>query len=246
MALLEVKNLSKHFGGLKAVNQVSLEIEENEIVGLIGPNGAGKTTFFNALTGVYIPTAGQIIFDGADVTNIAPPYRRSRLGLVRTFQVVKPFTNLTVLENVMVGGFSRTNSTTECRDKALDVLDLVSMTHRKNIVASSLTAAERRRMELARALAAEPKLLMLDEVMAGLTPTEIREFISILRHLKEERGFTLLLIEHIMAVIMSIAERIVVLHHGEMICEGTPDSVSCNQQVIDAYLGEDFQLAEVK
>jgi branched-chain amino acid transport system ATP-binding protein len=246
MAFLEVKELSKHFGGLKAVNKVSMSVKENEILGLIGPNGAGKTTFFNLLTGYYLPTNGTILFEDHDVTNIAPPHRRSRLGLVRTFQVVKPFTNLTVLENVMVGGFSKTNSTADCHDKALQVLELVGMSRRKDTIASSLTPAERRRMEVARALAAEPKLLLLDEVMAGLTPTEISEFIAIMRHLKEEMGFTLLMIEHVMAVIMTIAERILVLHHGELICEGTPDSVCCNQQVIDAYLGEEFQIADIK
>jgi branched-chain amino acid transport system ATP-binding protein len=241
--ILEVKDLSRHFGGLKAVDQVNFQVEEKEIVGLIGPNGAGKTTLFNTLSGYYMPTSGRIVFQGNDISDLAPPYRRCRVGLARTFQVVKPFLNLTVLENVMVGGFSRTTSTEECRERALECLELVRLSHRKDVPASSLTAAERRRMELARALATQPKLLMLDEVMAGLTPTEVQEFLELIRSLRDDMGITLLVIEHIMAAIMNIAERILVLHHGQLICQGAPEEVACDKKVIDAYLGEEFQLA---
>lgn len=244
--LLEVTELSKHFGGLKAVDKVSFTLQEGEILGLIGPNGAGKTTLFNSLSGYYLPEGGRVVFKGEDITRLWPSFRRCRLGLARTFQVVKPFLNLSVLENVMVGGFARTNSTPDCRRKALQVLDLVNLSHRKNVIAGSLTIAERRRMELARALATEPELLMLDEVMAGLTPAEVQEFLEFLRKLKLEMGLTLLVIEHIMAAIMNIAERILVLHHGQLLCQGTPQEVSSDPQVIDAYLGEEFQLAETE
>ena len=242
--MLELRNVSKHFGGLKAVQDVSFSINKKEIVGLIGPNGAGKTTMFNLITGFEKVTEGSIYFEGKDVTNLSPPHKRCRLGIARTFQVVKPFLHLTLYENVMVGGFCKTQGVEACRCAVDDVIDLVGAKHLKDKIGSNLTIAERRRMELARALASGPKILLLDEVMAGLTPTEVREFLDILKTIRNDLGITLLIIEHVMAAVMNISERVLVLHHGELICEGEPKEVASNKQVIDAYLGEELYLAE--
>jgi branched-chain amino acid transport system ATP-binding protein len=236
MTLLEVQGITKKFGGLVAVSNLSLKMEKGEIVALIGPNGAGKTTAFSVISGFYRPTAGKIYFNGRDITGLRPD-QVCRIGLARTFQVVRPFRGISVLDNVMVGAYARTNNTNVARDIALEVLDFLSMSHLSAQVASGLPIAGRKRLEIARALATSPQLLLLDETMAGLRPTETDEVIGLVRKISE-KGIGILLVEHVMRVVMSLAGQIVVLHHGEKLAEGSPDSIVKNPKVIDAYLGE--------
>ena len=235
MSLLEVRGLTRAFGGLVAVSRLNLLVEPGEIVGVIGPNGAGKTTLFALISGFVRPNGGTVRFDGRDVTGWRPN-RVCRLGLARTFQIVRPFPDVSVLENVMVGAHARTASTREAEEQAIAVLELVGLAHRGAQLAGTLTLADRKRLELARALATDPKLLLLDEVMAGLNPRETADTLEIVREVRR-RGVTLLIVEHVMHVIMTLAERVVVLHHGEKIAEGTPAEISRDQRVIDAYLG---------
>lgn len=239
--LLETKNVTRTFGGLAAVKDVSFSVQQGEIVGLIGPNGAGKTTLFNLLTGFLAPTEGEVHFEGKKVSGMLPD-RICRLGIGRTFQVVKPFGAMTVLENVMVGSFLRDAAESRARKAAGEVLELVGLARRRDTVAHSLTLADRKRLELARALATRPRLLLLDEVMAGLNPSEVNEVLGLLREIRA-RGTTLLLIEHIMAAVMSVSDRILVLHHGSLIALGTPQQVANDPAVIDAYLGERYLIA---
>ena len=239
--ILQAENLSKSFGGLAALKGVSFGIEEGEILGLIGPNGAGKTTLFNVISGFFRPDQGRVVFAGETVSHLAAP-SICRCGLVRTFQVVKPFGNLTALQNVMVGSFLRTSDPGLAREQALEVMDLVGLSGRQDKPAKSLTISDRKRLEVARALATRPRLLLLDEVMAGLNPTELVQMLETLKRIRE-RGVTLLVIEHIMAAIMTISERILVLHHGEKIAEALPREVAGDKRVIDAYLGEEYLLA---
>jgi branched-chain amino acid transport system ATP-binding protein len=239
--ILQAENLSKSFGGLAALKGVSFGIEEGEILGLIGPNGAGKTTLFNVISGFFRPDQGRVVFAGETVSHLAAP-SICRCGLVRTFQVVKPFGNLTALQNVMVGSFLRTPDPGLAREQALEVMDLVGLSGRQDKPAKSLTISDRKRLEVARALATRPRLLLLDEVMAGLNPTELVQMLETLKRIRE-RGVTLLVIEHIMAAIMTISERILVLHHGEKIAEALPREVAGDKRVIDAYLGEEYLLA---
>jgi branched-chain amino acid transport system ATP-binding protein len=239
--ILQSENLTKSFGGLAALKGVSFGIEEGEILGLIGPNGAGKTTLFNVLSGFFRPDEGRVVFAGETVSDLKAP-QRCRIGLVRTFQVVKPFASLTVLQNVMVGSFLRTPDPGLARERALEVMELVGLSGRRDTVAKSLTISDRKRLEVARALATRPRLLLLDEVMAGLNPTELGQMLDILKRIRG-RGVTLLVIEHIMAAIMTVSERLLVLHHGEKIADGTPKAVAGDQRVVDAYLGEEYLLA---
>lgn len=236
MALLDIRNITKRFGGLVAVNDFSLSMEKGEIVALIGPNGAGKTTAFNVIAGYYKADNGQVFFDGRDITNKRPDQICAQ-GVVRTFQVVRPFRGLSVLENVMIGAYARTNNNNLARERAEEVLDLLGMSKLSDHTASGLPIAGRKRLEIARALATEPQVMLLDETMAGLRPLETDEVIGMVKKMSE-RGISILLVEHVMKVVMSLAERIIVLHHGETIAQGVPAEVVKNRQVIDAYLGE--------
>ena len=233
--------VSKRFGGLTAVREVSLEVRAGDLLGIIGPNGAGKTTLFNVIAGFYRPEEGRVVFDGRDVTG-QPPHVISRLGLTRTFQTVKPFGNLSVVDNVMIGALTRLRSTREARAEAERVIDVCGLGPRSTLPAKALPIALRKRLEVARALATKPRLLLLDEVMAGLNPTELAGIVELIRRLHAD-GLTLIVIEHIMAAMMRLARRIVVLHHGERLAEGTPAEVAADRRVIDAYLGEEFILA---
>ncbi len=238
MSLIEIRNVSKRFGGLQALNQVSLHVEEGEIVGLIGPNGAGKTTLFNVVNGVYRPDEGRVIFRGQDITG-RPPYEIARLGIARAYQIVRPLSELTVLENVMVGAcFGREgHSLREAREIAMAVLEQVGLAAKREVEAARLNVAEKKRLELARALAARPYLLLLDEVLAGLNPAEVTAMLEVIRAIRAG-GITIFMIEHLMHAIMNVSDRIVVLDYGEVIAEGAPQEIAHHPKVIEAYLGD--------
>ncbi len=238
MKILEVNALVKDFGGLRAIDTLDLVIEQGQILGLIGPNGAGKSTAFNCIAGVYPPSKGDIIFSGKKI-NGWKPWNLCKNGLARTFQIVKPFSSKSVLYNVMVGSFVNTDKKDVAEEKALKVLNSLHFEDKKDIKAGNLTIADRKRLEIARALATEPKLLLLDEVMAGLRPAEIDELVQIIQNLRDS-GITIFLIEHIMRAIMALSDRIVVIHFGKKIAEGIPEKVASDENVIKAYLGDEY------
>jgi branched-chain amino acid transport system ATP-binding protein len=238
MALLQVNDLTKRFGGLVACDRVSVEIQEGEIIGLIGPNGAGKTTLFNCIAGFYPPNGGRVTFAGQDITSL-PPDRVCQLGIARTFQVVKICKDMTVLENLMVGGFVRSLNTRKVHQEAMETLNFTGLTEKRDMLGGSLTIADKKRLEIARSLMTKPRLLMLDEAMAGLTQKETQDALELIHKLHEQK-ITLFLVEHVMEVIMPISHRVVVLEYGKKIAEDVPEKVSNNEEVIKAYLGDKY------
>jgi branched-chain amino acid transport system ATP-binding protein len=241
---LEIKNITMKFGSLAANEDVSFTIHENEIVSLIGPNGAGKTTLFNCITGFYKPFAGGVVYKGRDITGMAP-HEICRLGITRTFQIVKTLNEMTVEENVMTGAFLHTRSRKEAAGITREILDLTDLWGKKDMLGANLTIADRKRVEIARALATKPQILMLDECMAGLNQTEIKDVMNLCLRLKGQ-GLSLLIVEHIMEAIMPISDNIVVLNAGRKITEGAPQDVVNNEEVIKAYLGDRYHAKSKK
>ncbi|MFA5904009.1 MAG: ABC transporter ATP-binding protein [Desulfobacula sp.] len=238
MAILTIQHLTKKFGGLIAVNDLSFEVETGEILGLIGPNGAGKTTVFSCISGFETPESGEIYFQGKSILKKLP-FEICRLGMVRTFQIVKPFPAISVLDNVMVGTLLRENSVVKAEKEALNIIDFVGLEKMKHMEAKGLPLPLRKRLELARALATKPGLLLLDEVMAGLNPTEVDELIKLIREINQQ-GVAILMIEHVMRGVMALSHRVIVINYGQKIAEGKPDAVVQNEAVIEAYLGKEF------
>lgn len=238
MALLEVIDLTKEFGGLVANDHIDMVVNEGEILGLIGPNGAGKTTLFNCIAGHHSVTSGTIKLQGKGITDLAPEQVCLR-GIARTWQIVQVFSGMTVLENVMVGAFCRVASAAQARSEALKVLEFVGLLDKRNYMGADVTVADKKRIELARALATKPTLIMLDEAMAGLNPTETVEAVDLVKAIRE-RGITVLMVEHVMECVMPVSDRIVVLSSGRMIAEGPPAEIARNEEVVKAYLGDEY------
>ena len=235
-----MKGVSRRFGGVRALNDISFDMQAGEIVGLMGANGAGKTTLFSLIAGNVAPSAGEIWFDNNRIDGLAP-HQVNRLGIARTFQIVRPFANMTVLENIAVGalyGRGRTMSQHRARERCMQILEEVGLADRSDMLASALTLAGRKRLEVARALATEPRLLLLDEVLAGLNATEARDALDLLRRLRASRSLSIVVIEHVMKALMQLSERIIVLHDGQKVMEGVPAEVANDPRVIKAYLGE--------
>jgi branched-chain amino acid transport system ATP-binding protein len=239
--LLEVERLARRFGGVQAVLDLSFQVREGEILGVIGPNGSGKTTTFNLITGFYPPDRGRVLFGGQEITGLRP-YEICARGICRTFQIAKPFRDLTVLRNVIMGTLLRHPDPAVAEARALQILRIVGLEERSRMVAGSLTTIDQRRLEVARALGTGPRLLLLDETMAGLTPTETEEAIRLIASLRSQ-GLTVVVVEHVMRAIMSLSDRIVVLDQGTKIAEGDPGEVASNPRVIQAYLGREYQRA---
>jgi branched-chain amino acid transport system ATP-binding protein len=238
---LTVEKISKSFRGLTAVSDASFEIQEGGIDALIGPNGAGKTTIFNMIAGAFPPDSGSIFLGGRPIHGLRP-HEICAAGIGRTFQIVKPFAGLTVLENVMVGGFLRESTGEGARAVSMRILERLQLAAKRDLPASTLTLPDRKRLEVARALATRPKLLLLDEVMAGLRPTECDQMVEVFRDLNRIDGIAILLIEHVMRAVMALAQHVGVLHHGEIIARGTPQEIVRDPAVLDSYLGEDIEV----
>ena len=239
--MLEVRHVSKSFRGLRAVNDASFEVPAGSINGLIGPNGAGKTTIFNIIAGVYAPDGGEIVFEGKRIDRLRPD-QVCAAGIGRTFQLVKPFAGLTVLDNVIVGALQRSKNVSEAKILSGTILGKLGLDAKAHLPASSLTLPDRKRLEVARALATRPRLLLLDEVMAGLRPTECDQMVEVFRDINRAEGLTILLIEHVMRAVMALARHIGVLHHGVVIARGTPEQVVRDPAVLECYLGEETSI----
>jgi branched-chain amino acid transport system ATP-binding protein len=235
--IIQVENLNKSFGGLQALKNVNLDLKSNEILGLIGPNGAGKTTLFNIISGSISPNSGKIMFKGSDIKNKRSD-QRCKLGIARTFQITKPFQNMTIVENVTVGAYFGKNkiSISQARKKAEETLELLGMKELQSFEANTLSIGNRKKLELARALATDPQILLLDEVIGGLTPTEVNAMIETIKEIKK-MGISVIMIEHVMKAVTSVSDRMIVLNYGEIIARGTPQEVTENPIVIEAYLG---------
>jgi branched-chain amino acid transport system ATP-binding protein len=238
--MLAVEGISKSFRGLKAVSSARFDVAQGGLVALIGPNGAGKTTCFNMIAGVFRPNSGRIVFENKNIEGLRAD-QVCAAGIGRTFQIVKPFAGLSVLDNVMVGSFLKERTAAGARTVAMEVLKKLKLDAKADLPASSLTLPDRKRLEVARALATRPKLLLLDEVMAGLRPTECDEMVAVFRELNRD-GLTILLIEHVMRAVMALAQKVVVLHHGEIIASGTPAEVVRDKAVLECYLGEETEV----
>ena len=242
MKLLRLQGITKYFGGLSALKDVDVEVEENEIVGIIGPNGAGKTTLFNVITGVYRPNSGKVYFKDTDITGWRPD-KIYRLGIARTFQSVRPFNNISTLDNVIIGGIygKKKLDYSTAKRNAMEILSYIGLKGKENILVKNIPLAHRKLVELAIALNSDPELLLIDEIAAGLTSSEISEIITLIKKLRDEMNITIVWIEHIMKVIMNTAERVVVFNFGAKIAEGTPEEISKDQKVINIYLGEEIE-----
>ncbi len=239
--IIEVKKLTKRFGGLVAVSSIDIGVKEGEILGLIGPNGAGKTTVFNMIAGSFRPTEGEIFYNGKNITTLKP-FQICGLGIARTFQVTKPFGDMSIIENIMVGAFQETSDRQLASERAAKVFESMNFAGDMNQSAHNLTTVDRKKLEVARALATSPKVLLLDEVMAGCNASEKKEMVNVIFGLRE-KGITMIVIEHDMKTIMTLCDRIVVMHRGEKLVEGTPDEVCNDERAISAYLGEDYIIA---
>jgi branched-chain amino acid transport system ATP-binding protein len=237
--LLEVQGVTKRFGGLLANDQVSFTVGGGEIVSIIGPNGAGKSTLFNCITGFYRPDAGRVIYEGREITRLGAD-RICKLGIARTFQIVQIISDMTVLENVMTGAFLRSARSATARERAAEILRFTGLSEKRDAAATSLTIADKKRLEVSMALATRPRLLMLDEAMAGLTPVELQEMIALIRKVRES-GITLVVVEHVMEAVMELSDRVVVINSGRKVVEGRPEAVVVNPEVIQAYLGERYR-----
>ena len=240
-ALLEVRGLSKSFRGLRALIDATFEVPRGAIAALIGPNGAGKTTCFNTIAGVYLADSGSVFFDARPIDGLRP-HQVCAAGIGRTFQIVKPFAGLSVVDNVVVGALQRASSVPAAKKHAAEIVEKLGLASKRDLPAATLTLPDRKRLEVARALATRPKLLLLDEVMAGLNPTECDQMVEFFREINRAEGLTILLIEHVMRAVMALAQQVVVLNHGEIIARGTPAEVVRNRAVLECYLGEEAEV----